>query len=106
MRAKLRTRAFLAAALAAAFVFVCAGEASARRVALVIGNNDYRSVSALSNPANDASDIAAALTRLNFEVQQVKNGTFDAMRKGLLEFARRARGSEVAIVFYAGHGIE
>ncbi|MET0276730.1 MAG: caspase family protein [Pseudorhodoplanes sp.] len=100
------TRAVLAVALAAAVVFVCTSHAAAKRVALVIGNNDYRGVSPLSNPANDAGDVAAALKRLNFEVQQVKNGTFDDMRKGLLEFARRARGSEVAIVFYAGHGIE
>ena len=75
-------------------------------MALVIGNNDYRGVPVLTNPANDADDVAASLTRLGFEVQRVKNGTFDDMRKGLLEFARRARGSEVAIVFYAGHGME
>lgn len=99
-------RAILCAAIAAAAILTCAEPAFARRVALVIGNNDYRSVPVLSNPGNDASDVAAALQRLDFEVQQVKNGSFDDMRKGLLEFARRARGSEIAIVFYAGHGIE
>ena len=72
----------------------------------MIGNNDYRSVSDLTNPANDADDVAASLSASDFEVQQVKNGTFDDMRRGLLEFARRARGSEIAIVFYAGHGME
>ena len=85
---------------------VVSGPADAKRVALLIGNNDYKNVSALSNPTNDAGDLAVSLARLGFQVQRVSNGTFDAMRRGLLEFARSARGSEVAIVFYAGHGIE
>ncbi len=106
MRGPLFARAILRAALAVAICLVLAGQADANRVALVIGNNDYRSVPVLTNPGNDADDVAGSLARLGFEVQRVKNGTFDDMRKGLLEFARRARGSEVAIVFYAGHGME
>jgi uncharacterized caspase-like protein len=97
----------LALLVAATFCGVSPAAAQAqKRIALVIGNNEYRSVSALKNPTNDAADVTAALTRLDFEVQQVRNGTFDDMRKGLLEFARRARGSEFAIIFFAGHGIE
>ncbi|MGV3632721.1 MAG: caspase family protein, partial [Pseudorhodoplanes sp.] len=48
----------------------------------------------------------AAFERLGFEVLKVKDGTFDGMRRGLLDYARKARGSEIAIVFYAGHGME
>jgi hypothetical protein len=106
MRGQSIARALFGAALAAAAWLTFTGQAEARRVALVIGNNDYRSVPVLTNPGNDAGDVAASLMRLGFEVQQVKNGTFDNMRKGLLEFARRARGSEIAVVFYAGHGME
>ena len=106
MRGAWITAALMRAAFAVAICLAVAGRAEASRVALVIGNNDYRGVPVLSNPANDADDVAASLTRLGFEVQRVKNGTFDDMRRGLLEFARRARGSEVAIVFYAGHGME
>jgi uncharacterized caspase-like protein len=76
------------------------------RVALVIGNSKYRHVPALANTSNDAQDVAASLGRLGFAVDRVDDGTFDAMRRGLLEFSRKARGAEIAIVFFAGHGIE
>jgi hypothetical protein len=109
---------FLYAAVRATFVAVfvaimaivaivsIAGTAEARRVALVIGNSDYKNVSPLENPGNDANDVAVTFERLGFEVLKVKDGTFDSMRRGLLDFARRARGSEIAIVFFAGHGME
>ncbi|HWV43942.1 caspase family protein, partial [Pseudorhodoplanes sp.] len=99
------------AALSIASTIVCAmllsaAPAQAKRVALVIGNGAYKSVAPLDNPGNDAADVSAAFDRLGFEVLKVNDGTFDAMRRGLLDFARRARGSEIAIVFYAGHGME
>jgi len=81
-------------------------QAQGRRVALVIGNNKYKNVSALINPSNDANDVSTSLQRLGFSVRRVLDATFDEMRKGLLDFARNARGSDVAIVFFAGHGIE
>src|SRR5262249_21276486 len=76
------------------------------RVALVIGNSNYRHVPSLANTPNDAQDIATLLQRLGFSVDRVDDGTFDAMRRGLLEFSRKARGTEMAIVYFAGHGIE
>jgi hypothetical protein len=103
----LLTRGIVRTALAAAAaIFMLAGPAQASRVALVIGNSDYKNVAPLDNPGNDANDIGAALERLGFEIVKVRNGTFDGMRRGLLDFARKARGSEVAIVFFAGHGME
>jgi hypothetical protein len=87
-------------------IIAIAGTAEARRVALVIGNGSYKNVSPLENPGNDANDVAVTFERLGFEVLKVKDGTFDSMRRGLLDFARRARGSEIAIVFFAGHGME
>jgi uncharacterized caspase-like protein len=97
--------AFVAAAVVIAVV-AFSGSAEARRVALVIGNSSYKNVAALENPGNDANDVAITFERLGFEVLKVKDGTFDGMRRGLLDFARRARGSEIAIVFFAGHGME
>jgi hypothetical protein len=91
---------------AIATVILFAGVAEAKRVALVIGNSAYKSVAPLENPGNDANDVGAAFERLGFEVLKVKDGTFDGMRRGLLDFARKARGSEIAIVFFAGHGME
>lgn len=86
---------------------LCTGSAQTeKRVALVIGNSAYRHVAALINPANDASDMAAALARLGFSITKVENAGFDTMRRALLDFGRRARAAEMAVVYFAGHGIE
>ena len=77
-----------------------------KRVALVIGNSTYRNVPALTNPTNDAGDVAIAFERLGFMVRRITNGTYEDMRRGLLEFGRQVRGADIAVVFYAGHGIE
>lgn len=99
-------RAAFSAVMAMLAIISIAGTAEARRVALVIGNSSYKNVAPLENPGNDANDVAVTFERLGFEVLKVKDGTFDSMRRGLLDFARRARGSEIAIVFFAGHGME
>ena len=76
------------------------------RVALVIGNASYAHAPALANPLNDAADIGAALRRLGFSVTALENAGYAALRRGLQEFTRTASGAEMAVVFYAGHGIE
>jgi hypothetical protein len=76
------------------------------RVALVIGNGAYRNVPPLLNPANDAADIAGALSRLGFTVSRLENAGFDTMRRALVEFGHRAHGADIAVVFFAGHGME
>jgi hypothetical protein len=76
------------------------------KVALVIGNSAYRSVPALPNPAHDAADVAASFERLGFSVRQITDATYDDMRRALLEFARKANDAEMAVVFFAGHGME
>ena len=76
------------------------------RVALIIGNGTYQKVPALTNPPRDAADIAGALERLNFKVARLDNASAAEMRKSLVEFGRRADGADVALVFYAGHGME
>ncbi|NYG46521.1 hypothetical protein GGD67_003992 [Bradyrhizobium sp. IAR9] len=79
---------------------------AAERVALVIGNGAYLRVPILPNPTRDATDVARALERLDFKVTQLSNGTAADMRKALVEFGRSAEGSMMAVVFYAGHGME
>jgi uncharacterized caspase-like protein len=79
---------------------------AAGRVALVIGNGLYQKVPALPNPPRDAADIGQALQRLNFKVTQLSNASAADMRKAIVEFGRTAEGSEMAVVFYAGHGME
>jgi hypothetical protein len=76
------------------------------RVALVIGNGLYQKVPTLANPPRDATDIASSLQRLNFKVLLLNNASASDMRKALVEFGRKADGSDIAIVFYAGHGME
>ena len=77
-----------------------------QRVALVIGNASYAHAPRLANPLNDAADMGEALARLGFQVTKLENADYAALRQGLLAFTRAASAAEVAVVFYAGHGIE
>jgi uncharacterized caspase-like protein len=77
-----------------------------KRVALVIGNSAYQKVAKLSNPANDASAIAGMLKSAGFEVDSRLNQSASELRKSLREFGGKSRDADVAIVYYAGHGIE
>ncbi len=76
------------------------------RVALVIGNSAYRNVAPLPNTQNDANDIAASFQRLGFTVNTLHDATFDDMRRALLQLGRDAQGADMAIVYFAGHGME
>jgi uncharacterized caspase-like protein len=78
---------------------------AAKRVALVIGNSSYP-IGQLTNPKNDAEDVAAALKRLNFEVIKHKDLTVAAFDNALDEFITKAKGAEVALFFFAGHGLQ
>jgi uncharacterized caspase-like protein len=101
------TRAAAAAAVFIASIWFLAQPVSAEtRVALVIGNGAYEKVPELPNPPRDAADIGRALERLNFKVTQIRNATAQEMRKAVVDFGRAAEGSDMAVVFYAGHGME
>jgi len=77
-----------------------------RRVALVIGNGDYRVAGRLTNPVNDASDMATALRRLGFDVVEGKDLDRRAMDQAIREFGRKLEGADLALFFYAGHGLQ
>src|ERR1700722_12403668 len=87
-------------------LFLVAQAEAADRVALIFGNGDYQNAQRLPNPVNDATDVAAAFERLGFSVQLIKDGTFDAMRRSLLNFAQQTSTADIAVVFFAGHGME
>jgi uncharacterized caspase-like protein len=76
------------------------------RVALVVGNSSYRNAPHLSNPRNDASDVGDAFQRLGFSVTRVADATFNDFQSTLRRFAQAARDSEIAVVYFAGHGAE
>lgn len=76
------------------------------RSALVIGNRAYIHTAPLANPINDSADVAAALADLCFQVTlltDVDRATFD---RALRDFRREVAQADLALVFYAGHGIE
>jgi uncharacterized caspase-like protein len=78
-----------------------------RRVALVIGNANYRTAGKLVNPLNDARGVAAALRRVGFtEVIERTDLGIQEMQRALSTFEDRATGADWAIVYYAGHGME
>lgn len=77
----------------------------AGRVALVIGNSDYRAAP-LKNPANDAEDVAKKLGQLGFSVIHLKDVRFKPMVEAFQDFARRAPKHEVRLLYYAGHGLQ
>ncbi|UFX42702.1 caspase family protein [Bradyrhizobium sp. 41S5] len=78
-----------------------------KRVALVVGNSNYQNAPLLPNPANDATAIAATLKNAGFDLVESRlNLTSSDMRRALRDFADQARDADIAIVYYAGHGIE
>jgi len=92
----------------AALLLVCAAGVAkaAERVALVVGNGAYEHTVPLANPVNDAGAIAAALERLGFAVVVATDGSQAAMEASIRDLARQARGAELALFFYAGHGLQ
>jgi peptidoglycan hydrolase-like protein with peptidoglycan-binding domain len=76
-----------------------------KRVAFVAGNGAYKNVAQLPNPPVDAKAMASALRNVGFDVIEGTNLTHDAMTEKLLEFGKKAQGADVAVFFYAGHGM-
>ena len=91
---------------AAATVARGAGQDAPRKVALVIGHSAYLHIGQLANPRNDAADMEEALQRLGFDVTPVLDGDLAELNEALRRFARQSAGADVALVFYAGHGME
>lgn len=81
--------------------------AAERRVALVIGNGAYANVPKLTNPSNDAGAIEALLKAADFDkVVRADNLGAVQMRRALRDFSDQVRDADIAVVFYAGHGME
>jgi tetratricopeptide (TPR) repeat protein len=80
--------------------------ATSRRVALVIGNGAYAHVKSLPNPANDARSIAKSLRDIGFTVTEGIDLDRAAMQSMTREFLREAARAQIAVVYYAGHGVQ
>jgi TPR repeat protein len=79
---------------------------SADRVALVIGMSDYQTVVKLDNTLNDARDISDTLEGIGFQVTTAFESSAAELRTLVDEFAFRAETADLALIYYAGHGVE
>ncbi|MGZ5871236.1 MAG: caspase family protein [Bradyrhizobium sp.] len=78
-----------------------------KRVALVIGNSSYQNVPSLANPANDAAAVTDMFKAAGFDVVESRRNLKNAeLRRALNDFFDNSRDADVAVVYYAGHGIE
>ncbi len=78
-----------------------------RRIALVMGNSAYERVPQLANPVNDASAMAEMFKGAGFDIVELKlDLKATEMRRALRDFADDSRNADVAVVYFAGHGLE
>jgi uncharacterized caspase-like protein len=99
-------RTFLAGAAGALLMpLTSTGRAGERRLALVIGNGDYR-FSPLKNPVNDARAMADALRAMGFTVEYHENAGKRAMIEAIRGFVLKSASFDVRLFYYAGHGVQ
>jgi uncharacterized caspase-like protein len=72
---------------------------------LVIGNAQYK-ISPLENPVNDATDVDRTLKQLGFQTTLLRNATLGQMREATRRFADQLQSADVALIYFAGHGVE
>lgn len=77
-----------------------------RRIALVLGNSQYQHAAPLANPARDAQAVADRLKGLGFEVVSGYDLTKQQTQATVAQFAKQVRGADIALFFYAGHGLQ
>ncbi len=93
--------------LAVVVLLLCQPAWASKRVALVIGNAAYFNAPALPNPVNDAAMIANTLVNAGFDVVDSRQDLSAVeMRRALRDFSDRARDADIAVIYYAGHGLE
>jgi uncharacterized caspase-like protein len=93
--------------LAAALLLLCQPAHAEKRVALVLGNSAYQNAPPLSNPVNDSALIASTLKNAGFDVVDTRSDLPALeMRRALRDFTDSARDADIAVIYYAGHGIE
>jgi uncharacterized caspase-like protein len=104
--AAVRQALILAASLLAFTLAIPVQAFAEGKIALVVGNSQYRKVPPLTNPVNDAADMAASLQRLGFSVKHFSDLDYEGFRRALIEFGNAAKTADKAVIFYAGHGVE
>ncbi len=92
--------------LLAVFFAASPSFAQGKRVALAIGNSEYKHTPRLENPKNDATDMAAVLKKLGFAVIEGRELDKAAMDRTIRDFAEALGGAQAGLFFYAGHGLQ
>lgn len=90
----------------AASLWAPPSQAASDRVALVVGNGAYENAAQLANPPNDASDVAKALRNIGFDVVEGRNLSKRDMESKIREFGKKLDNANLALFFYAGHGLQ
>ncbi|MBK8456550.1 MAG: caspase family protein [Phyllobacteriaceae bacterium] len=93
-------------ALCVVFLGFAFAAQAGKRSALVFSAEKYEFIRPLDNPENDADAVADTLEKLGFEVTVESDRNLKKMRRALADFRDEATGSEVALIFFAGHGVE
>src|SRR5688572_23786555 len=93
------------------FLCVCLGILTGaafaqKRIALVIGNGAYQALTPLKNPPADAGDVATALEGLGFTVTKGVDLGLEATREIIEGFTQDAADADLAVFYYAGHGLQ
>jgi uncharacterized caspase-like protein len=96
----------LAAVMAATLSLTAAATSASaeKRVALSIGVGNYTTLDDLPSTVNDADAVANLLAEFGFDVRLLRDPTSETMRHGVDEFVQAARGADVAVLFFSGHG--
>jgi ABC-type amino acid transport substrate-binding protein len=89
-----------------AFALLPALAVAETRVALVVGNGEYLNAPALPNPANDANDVSTMLAGLGFDVTTAIDVDSREFDQALAGFSSKVEGADVAVFYYAGHGLQ
>ena len=93
--------------LAAGLILICQPALADKRVALVLGNSAYQNVPPLTNPVNDAALMADTFKKAGFDLVELKqNLSVQETRRVLRDFADKSNDADIALIYYAGHGIE
>ena len=87
-------------------ILLVAFSVQAKRLALVMGNDNYASVSKLQKAGNDADAMARELTAAGFTVTKHRDLNYRSMVKAIDAFSESITGGDEVVVFYAGHGVQ
>lgn len=77
-----------------------------RKLALVVGIDEYKYMTQLKNAVKDANKMASTLEKIGFTVTKLINATHEAFESLLMKFKRTIRKDDIVLFYFAGHGVQ